>query len=105
MGLTLHTIRSKDTLRPPLTTGAFSCLNKFIYALITFSCQHDFRNGIEAKTLIVDERHMRCPRCKEAQDILAFVPLQRVSEFVTETVPIVKCPKCKWLFAPAEKPF
>jgi len=52
-------------------------------------------------TLIVDERHMRCPRCREVHDILRYVPMGVVEEFRTETNPIYKCPSCRWIFSPA----
>lgn len=50
---------------------------------------------------LIDGRMMRCPRCKRKHDILAYVPLMQIEEFKGETVPIMKCPACRWLFAPA----
>lgn len=44
---------------------------------------------------------MRCPRCKRLKDILAWVPMQQIEEFVDETHPIYKCSDCHWIFAPA----
>lgn len=44
---------------------------------------------------------MRCPRCKKLNDVLKFVPLGQIEEFIAETAPIYKCPECRWLFAPA----
>lgn len=44
---------------------------------------------------------MRCPRCKKLHDILGYVPLGQIEEFLAETSPIYKCPNCRWLFAPA----
>jgi hypothetical protein len=44
---------------------------------------------------------MTCPRCREKQDILRYVPMGQVEEFIDETVPVYKCPSCRWIFAPA----
>lgn len=44
---------------------------------------------------------MRCPRCKTLQDILLYVPMEEIEEFAEETTPCYKCPKCRWIFAPA----
>jgi uncharacterized protein with PIN domain len=52
-------------------------------------------------SLIVDERYMRCPRCKEVQDILRYKPMEVIEEFRLETVPLYKCPKCRFIFAPS----
>jgi hypothetical protein len=46
---------------------------------------------------------MRCPRCKELQDILAFIPLDQIVEFCDETNPIYKCQLCSWIFSPAPR--
>lgn len=51
-------------------------------------------------SLIVGGRYMRCPRCKREQDILRYVPMGQIEEFREETVPIYKCPTCRWIFAP-----
>lgn len=51
-------------------------------------------------SLIVDERYMRCPRCRRVHDVLAFVPMGMIEEFRTETAPVYKCPSCHWIFAP-----
>jgi hypothetical protein len=45
---------------------------------------------------------MRCPRCKNQHDILQYVPMRMIDEFVTETTPIYKCPSCRWIFAPID---
>lgn len=45
---------------------------------------------------------MRCPRCKEQHDILKYVPLRLIEEFMEETTPIYKCPTCRWMFAPVD---
>lgn len=51
--------------------------------------------------LIVDKRYMRCPRCKKVEDILRYAPMEQIEEFKRETVPVYKCPNCRWIFAPA----
>lgn len=43
---------------------------------------------------------MRCPRCKELHDILRYVPMGQVEEFIEETNPVYKCPSCRWIFSP-----
>ena len=57
------------------------------------------RSGKE--TLIQDGRYMKCPRCREIHDILKYVPMVQIEEFLSETNPIYKCPKCRWVFSPA----
>lgn len=52
-------------------------------------------------SLIVDGRYMRCPRCRNAHDVLRYVPMGQIEEFRAETVPVYKCPTCRWIFAPA----
>jgi len=44
---------------------------------------------------------MHCPRCKREHDILQYIRLESSPEFELETVPVYKCPSCKWIFAPA----
>lgn len=44
---------------------------------------------------------MRCPRCREQQDVLAFVPMGMIEEYAEETNPIYKCRMCRWVFSPA----
>lgn len=53
---------------------------------------------------LIDGRNMRCPRCKSSEDVLRYVPMGIVEEFVTETNPIYKCPNCRWIFSPALTP-
>lgn len=53
------------------------------------------------ETLISDGRYMKCPRCREVHDILKYVPMGQVEEFLPETNPIYKCPNCRWIFSPA----
>ena len=45
---------------------------------------------------------MRCPRCKGLHDILQYVPMGQIEEFVTETNTIYKCPTCRWIFSPVQ---
>jgi transposase len=45
---------------------------------------------------------MICPRCREHHDILRFIPMGLVEEFREDTVPVYKCPSCRWIFAPAQ---
>jgi hypothetical protein len=53
---------------------------------------------------LIEGRNMRCPRCKEANDVLRFVPMGMIDEFADETNPIYKCPECRWIFSPALTP-
>jgi uncharacterized C2H2 Zn-finger protein len=46
---------------------------------------------------------MRCPRCKKQHDILKYVPMGMIEEFVADTTPVYKCPGCRWIFAPADR--
>lgn len=50
---------------------------------------------------LIEGRYMRCPRCRKLNDILLYKPMQSIDEFAQETMPVYKCPNCKWLFAPA----
>lgn len=45
---------------------------------------------------------MVCPRCKKGHDLLQYVPLRMIEEFISETTPVYKCPSCRWVFAPSE---
>lgn len=54
------------------------------------------------KRSLVTGRMMTCPRCKKPHDILQYVPLRMIEEFMEETTPVYKCPSCRWIFAPAE---
>jgi uncharacterized protein with PIN domain len=53
------------------------------------------------KPRLVEGRFMRCPRCKRKHDVLRFVPMGVIEEYVDETNPIYKCPSCRWVFSPA----
>ena len=50
---------------------------------------------------LIDGRYMTCPRCREKLDILRFLPMGQIEEFLAETNPIYKCPLCRWVFSPA----
>lgn len=52
---------------------------------------------------LINGRMMTCPRCKRSSDILKYVPLMMIEEFVEDTTPVYKCPDCRWVFAPAER--
>lgn len=57
-------------------------------------------NNSRSRTPLIEGRQMRCPRCRKLHDILTYVPMQQISEFVAETNPIYKCPDCRWIFSP-----
>lgn len=44
---------------------------------------------------------MVCPRCRKEHDVLRYVPMGQIEEFKAETMPVYKCPTCRWIFAPA----
>jgi hypothetical protein len=46
---------------------------------------------------------LRCPRCKDLHNLLAYVPLMEIEEYQEDTVPIYKCPSCRWMFALAPR--
>lgn len=50
---------------------------------------------------LIDGRFMTCPRCREKQDVLAFIPMAIIEEFRHELNPIYKCRECHWIFSPA----
>jgi phage FluMu protein Com len=51
---------------------------------------------------LIRGREMRCPRCRELHDVLLYVPMGQVDQFSSETNPVYKCPKCRWIFSPAQ---
>lgn len=51
---------------------------------------------------LIEGRQMTCPRCKTPHEIFKYVPLEVIEEYAAETTPCYKCPKCKWIFAPAD---
>lgn len=53
---------------------------------------------------LIEGRYMRCPRCRSLHDILRYVPMGQIEEFITETHPVYKCPSCRWIFSPALSP-
>jgi uncharacterized C2H2 Zn-finger protein len=52
----------------------------------------------ESKSLL-NERFLRCPRCKQESSVEEYLRLGEAEEYKSETVPVYKCPKCKWIFA------
>ena len=52
---------------------------------------------------LVEGRYMHCPRCREKQDVLRYIPMGIIEEYADETNPIYKCPICRWVFSPALK--
>jgi len=48
---------------------------------------------------LINGRMMTCPRCKRVCDILQYKCLEQIEDFLHETVPVYKCPSCKWLFS------
>lgn len=52
---------------------------------------------------LIEGRFMRCPRCRKQHDILMYVPMVQVRAFESDTVPVYKCPSCRWIFAPAAR--
>lgn len=55
------------------------------------------------KKSLVRGNKMICPRCKTEHDILAYIPDMIIEEYAHEVVPIIKCPSCRWRFAPANE--
>lgn len=47
---------------------------------------------------------LKCPRCKKSYSVEQYLRLEETEEFKSETVPIYKCPGCKWIFALAIVP-
>jgi hypothetical protein len=45
---------------------------------------------------------MLCPRCKAYHNVLDYVPMKMIEDYASDTTPVYKCPKCRWIFAPAE---
>jgi hypothetical protein len=62
----------------------------------------DAKRRPQREPLITDGRYMTCPRCRDKQDILRYVPMGQIEEFKEETMPVYKCPSCRWIFAPAQ---
>lgn len=48
---------------------------------------------------LLNGRFLKCPRCEQESDLLAFIPLAEIPKYAAFTQPIHKCPKCKWVFA------
>jgi phage FluMu protein Com len=52
----------------------------------------------ESKNLL-NGRFLKCPRCKQESSVEEHLRLGEAEEYKSQTVPIYKCPKCKWIFA------
>ena len=48
---------------------------------------------------LIDGHKMKCPRCKDYYSVEQYLRLEESPEFEDETVPVYKCPQCKWIFA------
>jgi phage FluMu protein Com len=57
-----------------------------------------YKNMKENKTLL-NGRFLKCPRCKQESSVEEYLRLGEAEEYKAETVPIYKCPKCKWIFS------
>jgi uncharacterized protein with PIN domain len=53
------------------------------------------------RTPLIEGINMRCPRCRKLENVLRYVPMGQVEEFIQDTTPVYKCPHCRWIFAPA----
>lgn len=51
------------------------------------------------KESLMQENLLKCPRCKNFHSVEQYQKLKEAEEFDHETVPIYKCPSCKWIFA------
>lgn len=40
-----------------------------------------------------------CPRCREEMDVLELEVLPEIAAYEIETVPPLRCPRCRWIFA------
>ena len=58
----------------------------------------------DSRSPLVIGRLLRCPRCREAHDLLSYRPLQQVEEYAAETIPVYKCPSCRWHFGLTSPP-
>ncbi len=58
-------------------------------------------NEKRPKKYLVNGDKMTCPRCKKPHNILEYIPDLVIEEYAHEVVPIIKCPSCRWRFAPA----
>lgn len=52
------------------------------------------------KISIINKDGMICPRCQERSNLLNFTKLNQVNSEHYNTVPIYKCPSCRYVFAP-----
>jgi len=56
------------------------------------------------KESILNSEGMICPRCEERSNLLDFKKLMQVNQEKYNTVPIYKCSKCRYVFAPLPDP-
>jgi len=54
---------------------------------------------MQEKKRLLNGTKLICPRCKKEHSVEAYARLGEAEEFKSETVPISKCPSCKWIFA------
>lgn len=57
-----------------------------------------------SKVSIINKYGMICPRCEERNNLLKFTKLNQVNARDYNTVPIYKCPECRYVFAPLPDP-
>lgn len=48
---------------------------------------------------LFDGHKARCPRCREEMDLLELEILPEIPVYTGETVPVLRCPYCRWLFS------
>lgn len=44
-------------------------------------------------------RYLICPGCEHPHDILAYKPFKITEKYADQTVPPLKCPSCRFIFA------
>lgn len=54
---------------------------------------------MQVKKSLLNGRFLTCPRCKQEASVEEYLRLGEAEEFKTETVPVYKCPMCKWIFS------
>lgn len=62
-----------------------------------------YTNAMRRKRSLINGTKLMCPRCKEDHNLLAYVPLMEIEDYAEDTVPIYKCPSCRWMFALAPR--
>lgn len=56
------------------------------------------------KQSILNSKGMICPRCEKRSNLLDFKKLMQINNDKYNTVPIYKCSKCRYVFAPLPDP-